>query len=436
LQYINEKLNQNGDENMVELFAKEETTSAFKGYDENLKNEISYLSDEKILNSDFEKWVEYFKEKYTIEPIQLYLECITKELSETKIKQANSFSRYVDEPSHYLIDGYKIAFNIPYDGDSNLLHLRPSRFFFARFYVDKIVEPNKEKMGYIIYSLEYIKTDLEGKDAEFISNGLQNKFKNHMECINNVNIEVKQYNASLENNIRAILEKRKQKAKDYLLMGEKLNIPLSLDPKAPNSVPIILKREVRSIPTIPTQKPQPKEYEISDKDYVNIKNIINLACHSMEKTAQTFNKLNEEELRDIILSNLNTHYQGLATGETFSKVGKTDIRIQFENKAAYIGECKIWHGEKKVEEAIEQLFSYTTWRDSKTSLIVFNKDNKDFSKLVSVIDNYLKNCKMCTARMQINKNEWQCTFYKTEGSTDLISVQVVIYDLFLEKKKE
>ena len=35
---------------------------------------------------------------------------------------------------------------------------------------------------------------------------------------------------------------------------------------------------------------------------------------------------NEEEIRNFFLIQLNGHYQGNATGETFNGVGKTDIR--------------------------------------------------------------------------------------------------------------
>lgn len=420
---------------MIELFANGDTSETFKNCIQKLKNEISNLTDEKILNSDFERWVEYFVGKYQVDPITLYMDNVYKDLNETKIQQVNSW-RVEYEPAYYMIDGYKITFHIPFNGDDGLLYLQPSSRFLARFHIDSILKPTTERMGIIDFSLEFLKDELQKKENlnEFMDSFFKTKFKNYIETINNINKEVEQFNISLESNVRGLLENRKQKAKDFILLGEKLNIPLNINPNAPNTIPIHLKNKQKTVPSMPTQTPKPKEYEISDLDYNNIKNIINLACISMEKTAQTFIKFSEEELRDIILSNLNTHYQGLATGETFSKVGKTDIRIQFENKAAYIGECKIWHGEKKFTEALEQLFSYTTWRDSKTSLIIFNKDNQDFGKITNVIDYCLKNSKTCVQRIQISKNNWQCTFLKSVDSSETVSVQIVIYDLFINQK--
>ena len=121
-------------------------------------------------------------------------------------------------------------------------------------------------------------------------------------------------------------------------------------------------------------------------------------------------------MRDVILSNLNTHYQGTASGETFNKVGKTDIYIPFENKAAYIAECKVWHGNKKFIEAIDQLCGYTTWRDTKTSLVIFNKDNKDFRALLDNINNSLRTSERCKEIIQIGHNQWQGIFTKEADS--------------------
>lgn len=153
----------------------------------------------------------------------------------------------------------------------------------------------------------------------------------------------------------------------------------------------------------------------------------------MEKTARTFNKLLEEELRDVILSNLNSHYQGTASGETFNKVGKTDIYIPFENKAAYIAECKVWHGSKKFVEAIDQLCGYTTWRETKTSLIIFNKENKDFSSLVDNIDTVLKTLERCKSIIRLEHNQWQGIFSKELISKDTLTINVMIYDLYIKE---
>ena len=201
---------------------------------------------------------------------------------------------------------------------------------------------------------------------------------------------------------------------------------MNLKADAPNIRPLPLKKIRKII------KPKTKnvfvepEYCISDSDYNNILNIIHNACSTMEATSRTFNKNNEEELRDFIISTLGTHYVDGVTGETFRKIGKTDIHVIFENKSAFIGECKIWHGIKKFTDAIEQVFGYSTWKDRKISLIIFNKDNKDFNSILDVIESWIKaNTKKVTKE---NANMWKCLIHREESNSD-IQIAIQVYDI-------
>jgi len=62
----------------------------------------------------------------------------------------------------------------------------------------------------------------------------------------------------------------------------------------------------------------------------------------------------------------------------------TDILIRSEGKNIFIAECKFWFGPKKLIETIDQLLGYSSWRDTKVAIIVFNR-NKDFSKVLESI---------------------------------------------------
>lgn len=335
-----------------------------------------------------------------------------------------------------MIDGYKITFTIPFDGDKDLLDLRPSTFYMQSFPVDRVIAPTDDDYGKIIFSLEYAKSELQRTENsnEIVQKGFQREIDTYFKTIETINKEVRNYNSGLQNIVEKYLEARLQKANDYLQMRERLELPLKINANAPNTKPIVLKKtKKKKEVSFPNRKEPEKNYEISDAHYENIKSIISLACISMEKTARTFNKLLEEELRDVILSNLNSHYQGTASGETFNKVGKTDIYIPFENKAAYIAECKVWHGSKKFVEAIDQLCGYTTWRETKTSLIIFNKENKDFSSLVDSIDAVLKTMERCKNLIRLEHNQWQGIFSKELASKDTLTINVMIYDLYIKE---
>ena len=50
----------------------------------------------------------------------------------------------------------------------------------------------------------------------------------------------------------------------------------------------------------------------------------------------------------------------------------------------FVGECKVWKGEKALLETVDQLLGYVTWRDTKTALLVFNR-NSGFSGVLETI---------------------------------------------------
>ncbi len=95
--------------------------------------------------------------------------------------------------------------------------------------------------------------------------------------------------------------------------------------------------------------------------------------------------MDEEALRSHFLVQLNGHFEGQATGETFNYQGKTDILIRSEGKNIFVAECKFWSGAKKLAETIDQLLSYSSWRDTKVAVILFNR-NKNFTNVLEQIE--------------------------------------------------
>ena len=102
----------------------------------------------------------------------------------------------------------------------------------------------------------------------------------------------------------------------------------------------------------------------------------------MEKTPATYLPMAEEERRNVFLTNLNTHYRGRTSAEAFNVKGKTDLLISYEEKNLFIGECKIWSGPKDFASAIDQLFGYAAWRDTRLALVVF-VGQKNLSQVIA-----------------------------------------------------
>jgi hypothetical protein len=86
---------------------------------------------------------------------------------------------------------------------------------------------------------------------------------------------------------------------------------------------------------------------------------------------------------------LNSQFEGQASGETFNYQGKTDILIRANDRNIFIAECKFWKSPKTYAETIDQLLGYLSWRDTKSAILIFNR-NKTFSDVVNAIPDLTK----------------------------------------------
>jgi hypothetical protein len=99
---------------------------------------------------------------------------------------------------------------------------------------------------------------------------------------------------------------------------------------------------------------------------------------------------------------LNGQYEGQATGETFNVTGKTDILIWHEGRNIFIAECKIWDGPQSLIEAIDQIISYSSWRDTKTAILLFNK-NRQLTQVICKINEIIQSHRNYKRKYDLNK---------------------------------
>ena len=137
--------------------------------------------------------------------------------------------------------------------------------------------------------------------------------------------------------------------------------------------PEVKRRVVPQLPPVSTEpyKPDPT---VDTAEYEHILSVISNMVVVMEQSPQAFKSMGEENLRHHFLVQLNGQYEGQATGETFNCEGKTDILIRADGKNIFIAECKFWSGPSGLRSALDQLLGYTSWRDTKTALLIFNRD--------------------------------------------------------------
>lgn len=394
----------------------------FSALSTELHNEIKRLSDSELKNTERASWIEYYYDKYYIAPVRISQDGFELSVCESEVKEYNHWARQIPyEPEYFVRDGYKIACKVAFTGDAKLFDLQPSRYTLAAFLVDSIETSRFEDQSFLVLSLsvQQSKADAESIQKHFEST--INSFQNEIEPNNS---DANNWNSQLEDTIGVWLDERTARLDSLNALKKSLCIPLQAKGDAPiQQIPLKKKRLAKP----KASKSQEPSYAISSQDYENIIRIIDAQCSTFETAPAAYATLDEERLRDVILAMLNSHYEEGATGETFRRKGKTDINILFDNHAAFVAECKIWHGKAGLSKAIDQLFSYLTWRDTKVSLVIFNKKNRDFISILNTIDETLKERPGRVSKT--DKNFWRVKETSPDCETS-VELSVQVYNLY------
>lgn len=171
---------------------------------------------------------------------------------------------------------------------------------------------------------------------------------------------------------------------------------------------------------------------ISDKAYSQIVELILSFGRNLEKFQELYRDFDEEKFRDYFLPFLNTVSKNhRSTGETFNKIGKTDILIQDQNGLnVFIAECKVWKGPEALKNAIDQLLErYVTWTDEKVALMIFNKDNKKFSELIkNAIDAVRSHPLFFAGEIKRHETSYTFVFRHPDDPQKKITMELILFN--------
>lgn len=356
------------------LFIKYDLHGVIEAQEKAMNEEIDSIEGNRLLNTNPEELVNYFKEKYLLLAPKLIEDKISVDQNESQIDVSNDPNRFIfDRSEPFYITGTKIDFYVPYEGDKDLFQCQPSTFS---------LNPPRGTITETDLILTYHATDHNG-DA--IKSEFQRTLDQIKGYLTNIENSARDFNNQIEDKIRARINSRREKIKNDQGLVASFGFPMR---KREGTLETFIVPEVkRKIiprmpePTMPASKPEPV---LDMAEYEHILNIVSNMVTVMERSPKAFIGMQEEDLRTHFLVQLNGQYEGQATGETFNSSGKTDILIRVENKNIFIAECKFWKGEEYFIEAINQLLGYTSWRDTKTAIILFNR-NKDTSGVLAQI---------------------------------------------------
>lgn len=341
-------------------------------------NEISSCTDDYILNVNEEEYIVYLANKFRIEP--LIIDKASEEV-ETPSEFREDLSQYEHSFARYgrHRDGYSINISYSYTGDARLFKVRPNSYTLTSYPIIVSEYTNKVTFEIKIYAKDVNEFNREKRSA------YDSAFCN----VKNINNGVQSFNSSLAESIKRIFHRSKKERLEKTIFFAAINVKKTSPSPSTYGVPVVKKKEpIR--PNCPSKKVFTPEPSLDFTTYENIISEINQVGLSMERKPSLYLNKDEEGLRDVFITTLETRFDGVsATGETFNHCGKTDILLKNSTDGTnlFIAECKFWHGAKHFKDAISQLFDrYLTWRDSKTALLIFVNGN-DFSNVLNTINN-------------------------------------------------
>jgi len=339
-----------------------------------MQKAIAGLDGNRLLNTSVEDLVLYFENKFQIEIPTLLTEEIVVDQRETQIDVNRDHNRGIYDRSHpFHIAGTEIEVEIPFTGEAEAFKFQPTTYTMS--------PPRAEVRGNLLV-LKIVGTNLEAERVRSDIDRTVNEIQSHLATLRG---NAQGLRAQLPTQARSAIESRRQKLLgDRNLVG---GLGFKMKPRPGTNqtftAPEVRKKLAPSLPAASTlpYKPEPA---LSNADYEHIIGVLQNMVQVMERSPSAFETMDEESIRSHFLVQLNGHYEGQATGETFNYEGKTDILVRSEGKNIFIGECKFWSGPKMLTETIDQVLGYTSWRDTKVAVVVFNRNN-DFSRVLGSI---------------------------------------------------
>lgn len=384
-------------------------------------------------NADIDTIVNY----YRIENISIDVDGALPQVKNGEGSVYNYDSQiFDDEPEYIDVKGKYITFLIPINGDSSLLVYSLGEQGLEMFNyhdknykdieIDSIPSLNSKALKVEIFITD---SEFKNKTKEGITELVKNKLSNYIQTtllkIKRLNNMINDFNNKLPKTVKDYIQEKINDDSSLELVSDAIGVEVrSKNPSQSEGSKIeILPKKVDIL--LPDRKKY-DGYYLDKNNYSAIISTIRNHLISTENNPEAIRKLNDEEaIRDTILWALNSNYF-VATGETFRNNGKTDILISFNDKSVFVAECKIWKGRQYFNEGIDQMLGYTTWRDSKMAMIVFNLNNKDFSLVCSEAKDCIKSHKSFKRIIrETDQSYFECEFFDQNNQNSTITIAVL-----------
>ena len=401
------------------LFAKYDWFSVEEHQKTQLKEAVAKYDDNRLLNTSVGDLSAYFAEKYSIDVPVLDRNGIVADQRETKVDMSHDF-RYMPrrDGQPNMVDGSTVEITVPFSGDPQLFEVRPTTF--------SMNPPRADVRGNTLI-LQFTGVN---QSTDQVKSGIDKALSDIETHLGRLQGTAAALNASLHGIASVAIEARREKLLANQNLVSSLGFALKENPSSPQTYTApTVRRKLVPTPPAASNKPYKPEPTLSTTDYDHILDVIQNMAHVMERSPAAFKSMDEEDLRTHFLVQLNGHYEGQASGETFNYEGKTDILIRQDGRNIFIAECKFWGGPKKLTETIDQLLGYSSWRDTKIAVLVFNR-NKDLTKVIEAAQTTTSdhpNCKKLIGKQ--SETSFRYVFSHRDDANRELTLTLMIFDV-------
>lgn len=382
-----------------------------------VKRQIDSKSDEYLLGVEIDQLVQYYADKFQLPLIE---RDNSREITYEKKKPVLRHITSMPFPVGRDIP-VKVLYPIIPKAELEEVTRRQS----SRYYPGYRMVFNEDSLIVTVY--------ISGENVNQ-ANKFARAIKELETVINWKNNDAKNGNTGLKTQLaNYIRQKRKQLESDNKLLEAIIKkVPVRLVKRA-KSTPTINLSVRKVIQPVYPKATKPEEPFLETEKVEAVLELLKNSGLSFETTPRVFSTMEEEQLRDVILSHLNSVFEGKATGETFVKKGKTDIHLRIKKGSILSMECGYWDGKNKYFSKIDQIFGYLTWRQNYGTIITFSR-NKGFSNVIkrakeaamthsSIIEGSLKN---------VGKSHFITTNKFPEDSMKSVTLHHILFNLYSE----
>jgi hypothetical protein len=359
------------------LFKSGSLRDALDGKLQELRREVDGFDTNYLLNVSETQLADALVAKYSLEaPTLRRDEIAIADQRETDIDVSHDPLRVsFDRSGPVYVKGTAVTIAVPFDGSESLFRYQPSSYTLGGTPAAQIAN-GELRLTYSV--LDHDQQQLHGR--------YERDLQTLDQYLGFIRQDVQGYTHSLRPTVEQLIGERKRRLLANADLAASLGVPIRRrdGDSATYAPPEIRRRPRIELPPASRDRFTP-EPALPQEEYDHILTVLERSTAVMERSPSAFAVMGEEDLRFQLLVQLNGHYEIPGQAEAFNHTGKTDILLPYNGRNVFIAECKFWSGPKGFTATLDQLLAYTAWRDTKTAVLIFNR-NRDHTGVVRKAD--------------------------------------------------